>query len=211
MNAAITKAKSLVIKFEGTVPLKADDHRFQGRLVITTDNKFRIDMTEDASSSALLVVSDGTKTTESPSKEVGKKFGPARVTSKDATKNLLSTFARSGICMPMVYANVIEEGKAGTIEEVDPSLKASDFRFGKKEKVDGKNAQAIDYKLTMSRRDDQIVFDATVWMDVQTHLPLKRVLTIRLKVEKARPITETYLAVSVDGKIDEKTFELPKK
>jgi hypothetical protein len=30
-------------------------------------------------------------------------------------------------------------------------------------------------------------------------------------VEKARPITETYLAVSVDGKIDEKTFELPKK
>jgi hypothetical protein len=51
--------------------------------------------------------------------------------------------------------------------------------------------------------------NATVWVDVKTHVPLKRLLTAKVGDQELK-VTKTYSKVVVDGKLDAKTFELPK-
>ena len=88
---------------------------------------------------------------------------------------------------------------------LDDMFKVSDFVLGKKEKVGEREAQVIDYKLVMDNRDTA---ETTIWIDTETKLPLKRVLSSKNANESLR-ITETY-RIRVNGKIDGKKFELLK-
>ena len=88
---------------------------------------------------------------------------------------------------------------------LDDLFKVSDFVLGKTEKVGEREAQVIVYKLVMDNRDTA---ETTIWLDTETKLPLKRVLSSKIDNESLR-ITETY-EIHVNGKIDGKNFELPK-
>jgi len=90
------------------------------------------------------------------------------------------------------------------------SLIASDFKFGKKEKIGDVEAQAIEYVLTVDLGGKKSKVPVTVWLDPKTTLPLKRVKVVEEDGKKGT-ITEVFKEWKLDGKIDAKKFELPKE
>src|SRR5262245_59992796 len=82
---------------------------------------------------------------------------------------------------------------------LDDLLTVHDFTMGKVEKVGDRKAQRIDYKLQYKSGFKRTV-GATIWLDSETNLPLKRA---------GLGSTETY-EIRLNGKIDAKMFALPK-
>ena len=103
-------------------------------------------------------------------------------------------------------------GLRGALDVFDPDagMKAatsaefavSGFTMGAKEKVGEREAQAVNYTL---ERKGEPASDATVWIDTETHLPLKHVIRMDVMVR-----SETYSEFKVGEKIDPAKFELPK-
>jgi hypothetical protein len=134
---------------------------------------------------------------------------PARDTPKKLGERVLTGTARGGIFVPMYLAvEVSPEGEKPKEADLNELLKVSGFKLRKKEKVDGKEAQVIEYMLTVASVGG-VKINSTVWVDAKTHVPLKRLLTAKVGDQELK-VTETYSKVVVDGKIDPKTFELPK-
>ncbi|HUE16890.1 MAG TPA: sigma-E factor regulatory protein RseB domain-containing protein [Planctomycetaceae bacterium] len=123
-------------------------------------------------------------------------------TPHDLNAMIVGSFSRLGILAG--FRNTTQQPG-----EEEPGLedmfKVSDFTMGKKERVAGRDAQVIDYKLVINNSDTA---ENTIWIDTETKLLLKRVINSKNGNESIR-ITETY-QICVDGNIDGKSFELPK-
>src|SRR5262249_9633194 len=79
------------------------------------------------------------------------------------------------------------------------------FRVVAAEKVGGRDAKVVRYKMNMSGiKDDDAVFN--VWIDTKTLLPLKRLIVTK----SLGTITEHYNALTLDPKIGPREFKLPK-
>ena len=90
-------------------------------------------------------------------------------------------------------------------------FKASEFKLGKKEKIGEREAQVIEYKLAYeeaAKETPDLSLSEKLWLDVETHLPLKRVVVGKLKKEFT--CTEEYSEFTLNPKVDAKLFELPK-
>jgi RNA polymerase sigma factor (sigma-70 family) len=128
------------------------------------------------------------------------------VEEQDTPKNFNAMFAGTFSRVGMLAGFRARTQQAG---EKDPGLdemfKVSDFVLGKREGVGERQAQIIHYKLVMDNRDTA---ETTVWLDLETKLPLKRVLSSQMGNESLR-VAETY-QIRLNGKIDGKKFELPK-
>jgi hypothetical protein len=94
-------------------------------------------------------------------------------------------------------------------EEIKPGevFVPTDFKLGKKEKVGEHEAQAVEYTFKPPFGEMPSV---VVWIDLKTQLPLKRAVTEKTGNQK-RTYIETFTKLNLDGKIDPKQFELPKK
>src|SRR5258707_34072 len=85
-------------------------------------------------------------------------------------------------------------------------FKVSAFKALPAEKVNGRDAVVIEYKVTVPQNQTAI---ATVWVDAATHLPLKR--TLRMEMGGAPvTVTETYSAFRLNPQLDANLFVLPK-
>jgi hypothetical protein len=82
----------------------------------------------------------------------------------------------------------------------------SDLKLGVTEKVEGREARVLSYKVRNFRRK---VLDVTLWVDPLTRLPLKRVGLTSEGGMKAH-FVELYTGIKIDEKLDPKQFELPK-
>jgi outer membrane lipoprotein-sorting protein len=80
------------------------------------------------------------------------------------------------------------------------------FKLGKKEKVDGREAQAIEYKLKGLEAGE---IACTLWIDCESGLPVKRD-TGSGSGPKEMGIVESYSGLKLDEKIDPAKFELSK-
>ena len=132
--------------------------------------------------------------------------GPTQPTLAGLNQLLAAKFARAGVGFSFFLAvgkDTDETRKAG----IDALYPATAFRLGAKEKVGGRTARTIEHKLTWAGK--QPVLRATVWVDVQTHLPLKRVLTGSKRGFTVH-ITEVYATITRDGRLDGKLFDMPK-
>jgi len=208
MSATLTQSKSFACTFELKMDTPEGKGSFKGRLAVAQGNKVRMEMKGEGGgkSTDLLSVSDGEKQITVDNK----KTQPVRDTPKNLAKNVLTGMARGGIFAPIFLAvEAVREGEKPGETNVEEMLKVSDFKLGKKEKVDGKETQAIEYLLAAASVGSGEKINATVWVDVKTHVPLKRLLTAKVG-DKQITVTETYSNVELDGKIDAKTFELPK-
>jgi outer membrane lipoprotein-sorting protein len=206
MSATLTRAKSFACTFELKVAGPQGKGSFKGRLVVAQGNKVRIEMDGEGGGKtmALRSVSDGRKTVAVDNKIAQ----PARDTPKNMAEQVLTGMARGGLFVPMFLA--VEgpaEGEKRAESDVGSILKVSDFQLGKKEKVDGKEAQAIEYTLTVASAGGEKI-NTTVWVGVRTHVPLQRLLIAKIGGQEMT-VKETYSHVVVDRKIDAKTFELP--
>jgi outer membrane lipoprotein-sorting protein len=89
--------------------------------------------------------------------------------------------------------------------ELDKAAPAKDFKLGAKEKIGKKDTQVVEYDLTLLGAS----LKASVWIDTATQLPVKREVVGQEKGKEVR-LSESYSTFTVDAKIDEKAFELPK-
>ncbi|HKB40512.1 MAG TPA: hypothetical protein VKD72_29070, partial [Gemmataceae bacterium] len=127
---------------------------------------------------------------------------------RSLTETALASVMRGGVWMTM-YAVLENQDPPAMLKDfnLDKHMSVSDFKLGKKEPVSGKEAQVIEYKLNPGA--DELVM--SVWIDVRTLLPLKRVVKGKPKVGPYQVIvTETYTKAAVDEKVDDKDFEIPK-
>ena len=158
--------------------------------------------------SRVITISDGKKTWTTRNKAG---VGWVGDTPKNDNAVLAGAIARGGFIswFPM---NTFQDKPRRLPAELDDVI-AANFSFGKKEKIGERQAQRIDYKLTTNFADDRSkklkeTFAAQVWLDNETNLPVKRVITVQEGDEKTQ-LTETY-DIRINAKIDAKEFELPK-
>jgi outer membrane lipoprotein-sorting protein len=129
----------------------------------------------------------------------------------DAPANLneiLKTMtARTGVFFALeAIEHVVAQVKG---KQVPPEklFAVSDFKLGAKDKIGDRPAQTITYSMVVA--GSPLTASVTVWIDTQTNLPLKRIITDK-KGTKGFEVTETYTGFTMDAKINAKMFELPK-
>jgi outer membrane lipoprotein-sorting protein len=198
MAKKLAEAKTLQVTFEGSVdmPEKAE---IKGFLGLASAGKVSLKVEGRRSNERKYgLVSDGTKVIDFPN--TGKE--KERKTPDKFNELFAGLMARAG---PVIgYRNWSKPPSANaTLDELVP---VSAFKLGKKEKVRDRQAQAITYELKHEGDDTLTV---TLWIDEESHLPLKRVFRGKVKDRDAL-YRETYSAVLLDKKIDAKIFELPK-
>jgi outer membrane lipoprotein-sorting protein len=125
-------------------------------------------------------------------------------TPEQVRNGVTALLARSGLGVML-----IRQGKKDDKEKEDPlkAVQVSEVKGGKEEKVGDRKALVLTYKLTI--RNEPVAFAGTVWLDVQTNLPLKRTLSAEVGGERFT-LTETYSDFRLNPKLDARTFELPK-
>jgi hypothetical protein len=97
--------------------------------------------------------------------------------------------------------------EADKLDKVEGSkLDAWDFKASAAEKIDGRDAKVVRFKVgEQGDRDAALV---TIWIDSKTLLPLKRVVVPNPRSPAVA--TEVYKQFTLDPKIDAKLFQLPK-
>jgi hypothetical protein len=128
-------------------------------------------------------------------------------TPTDANAILAGGFSRAGVHGGFFSMAKDRDDKTDTLDKLLP---LSDFSLGKKEMIGGRQAQKIDYQFRFgfsSFRTEKL--HAHVWLDSETHLPLKRVISGPF-VPDPLHVTETY-DIRLNSKINDKMFVLPKK
>jgi hypothetical protein len=198
MQAAIAASKPLRIQFTSSVEDKAAPlTRLKGTLAIEEGNKAEFEVEGQAGTRkfTLKLTSDGTKVRihrleSPPPPDLGPLPPTAEVEApKTLTGNLASAMARGGAWLAQEYfdgeyraaADRHFKAMQGIINP--PPTKETDvtdrhllkaFKLVKKEKVGDRTAQAVSYDLVRTGEMAGLFTTVTVWIDVETSLPLKR-------------------------------------
>jgi len=206
MEQQILKAKTLQSELD--IVAKGDKETFmavKGRIAIAQGGKIRLELEGEVQKDKdkMTMVSDGKQMVMDSSKRPGK----SQDAQKQMTEITLAAMARSGIVPVLFFASDRSDEKEDKTFDIDKMFKITDLKLGKKGAIDGKETQAIEYKLTPKLAKETMTM--TVWIDVKTNLPVKRVAESK-EGDKMFTITETYGKLTLDGKVDDKEFVLPK-
>jgi hypothetical protein len=213
MEMKVMKAKSVECAGEMTAEIDADGTvQIQPRkyTLCAEGNKARMEyfIGSGDKKHKIILIADGTKMTTSLD---GKSEDPKQ-DSKCFSEVLRSQITRGsvGVSYFLPHNLSVEQPKEFKIDE---EFKVSDFKLGKKEMVGKQEAQVVEYK-TVPKQQPETAFMVTVWLDTKTQLPLKRVAVHTLTDGNRKATytaTDTFTKLELDGKIDPKQFELPKK
>jgi outer membrane lipoprotein-sorting protein len=199
MEKQIRDAKSVKMAFEIDSAIDKDNTKMRGFVSVAEGNKARLEVTgsDNGQPRSMTIISDGKtsyyKGSDKPSGE-----------SKPAEGNLSQTrpqiLARGGVFATFQIPPTTEGF------DIDKLMPASDFKLGKKEKVGVRDAQVVECTL---KPDNEQVVQMTVWLDTQTNLPLKRLITSSGQKGVFR-VTEIYTEITLNPKFDDKMFAVPK-
>ncbi len=183
------------------VDAKSDTTRLRGNfkisLLLAQGNKLRLLLTEtdteepDPVRSAL--TSNGTTLRMSSKGKDEEKATPKGLHTLGST-----CASRAGIIFFLLLVVTQEQGSSGKLPDSEELLRATEFKLAKDEKVGGRDAKVVRYKLNTA--------EVTLWLDARTHLPIKR----HILFEKTWVIAETYTEFLLDPKVDAKAFKLSK-
>jgi outer membrane lipoprotein-sorting protein len=214
MEKKIRSAKSLqvVVRTE-LVQDQQPDIVVTGTLYHAQGNKGRLRMEariEGKSVYSVVLVSDGKLLYM---KEVGEKGSLEKIPKhlEDTDKSTPALVARIGTISSffvgqLVVGNTSDPAKMDTFD-VDKALPAKGFKLAGTEKIGHRKAHVVEYLI--ESQHSKVPIKATVWIDAQTQLPLKRALIAEFR-KVSRRITETYNEFILDPKLDAKLFEIPK-
>jgi outer membrane lipoprotein-sorting protein len=205
MEQPILKCKTFKADVEVAVG-PGNDSKLKGRLLVAQGNKMRLELDGSIKGKPgkMAMVSDGTKMRMSGDTGPGNE----QETPKQLSEIALASVTRTGVFVPMfLLVEAAEPGKKPEPFDLDKQFSVSDIKLGKKESVSSKEAQALDYKLTTKAAKEPLA--VTVWIDVKTNQPVKRVITVKEGTETFT-VTETYAQATVDDRIDDKEFQFPK-
>jgi outer membrane lipoprotein-sorting protein len=204
MEKKVNSAKAVRVASDDKV--NARGIRLKWMLVFAQGNKCRLDREYTADLQGLegkvvkvSTISDGTKllSVEDGTPRL-KEDAPA-----DLTNMLQGSISRCG--MSVQWLTGLDGKKQGF--KIDEDFKVTDFVLGDKEKVGEHEAQVVRYSVFLRGK---VKLPVSVWLDTKSKLPLKRVTTIPDKGEQKLTVTETFTEVTLNPKLEPKTFELPK-
>jgi RNA polymerase sigma factor (sigma-70 family) len=203
MEKKVRGAKSLQVAVDSEVDSKDFKGTVKTTIYATQPNKSRleIDFTIDGKADKLLFLTDGkaryTKQGDKGTLDPDPKKAAAE------GKLVPGIVARMGVSAAMIMARSAKQGEEKEVD-LDKDVPVTDFKLGAKEMVGKSMAQVVSYQLDF----DGISAKMSLWIDTNTHLPLKRVVTVDEGGQMIR-ITETYSTFTIDAKLDPKLFELP--
>jgi hypothetical protein len=204
MEKKINSVKTIECRFEGKKQVNFDKGEFKGTLLLGEGNKCYL---EGTMMSLPGLIEKGTTICDGTKMYVITDGKPAAVhdAPKDLNAQIRAALAQTGL---RLQASVSINGTLHDLKQfLAPDRKSTEFRLGKKGKVGGKESHWIQYTLPGGVGSDIRV---NLWLDAETDLPLKRTLNWS-SLTSTIYITETYTDLILDGKIDAKKLELPKK
>ena len=194
MEEKLVKAKTVHLKLEGS--MEPMDFKITGELWLGEGGRVRMDLEGKSGDMvrSVSMVSDGT-TVNTSSDDRKKSFKAP----ESFGKLVRTCIARAGFLGTVDTTD--SETEAGT--EPGEGFTVSEFKMGAKEKVGERSAQGLEFTVTKKKKKDTAAI--TLWIDVETQLPLKRTLKLG-----GRSLTESYSGLKLDEKIDAAKFEPPK-
>jgi hypothetical protein len=206
MEARLTKAKNVSLSY--SVELEVDGKKLlalKGSLTFAEGDRVCLDAEGNVfgRDAKLTLISNGKRLRSTSTAEL--KGQPKEVpTPKNLTGALARLVSRSGIFLGIENLDVDRDQE----RELKPGelFPVSDLKLGGKEKVEGREARVLTYKIVGPRNK---AGDVTLWVDLLTRLPLKHVVIPSEGKEKGR-LVEIYTSIKIDEKLDPKQFELPK-
>jgi outer membrane lipoprotein-sorting protein len=201
MEAKIANAKALKMVCKSSVEVGANAYRVDVTLYAAAGNRLRVQAVgalRAKKDEELLVIADGKNigVSQSPKADLA-----VRDLDADQNQKLLDLLVRAAT------GTVLDELlRPGTQPGAD--LVLSNFKLGAKEKVDGKReARLVEYEVGLKQKSG--VLKVKLWIDTQSLLPVRRVMTITSGTTEAR-YTEVFSEFALDPAVDAKLFELPK-
>jgi outer membrane lipoprotein-sorting protein len=196
MEKRIRAARSLALEFNSQNT--ADDKKFtvKGTIHIAAGNKTRLDLESEVFElgGKTLIVTNG--------KSKYAKVGPMVFREGPFPPEgdvLLALIARFGATAAAM------ERKIATAD-LDKDFPVRNFQLGAKEMIGQRETQVVQYQIQNKLVGN--LAEMSVWIDTKTQLPLKRA---EKETGKENRSTETYSVFTVDGKLDDKLFDIPAK
>jgi len=196
--------KSLQVVFDAEMVGQGGKLTFKGTVSFGLGNKARMDLAANfgRNTEKILFIADGM---QGYLKEGDKgKVDPNPKKVQQLDKILPGLLARLGLATMFMIARSDFNNQNDFDLDKDTAIK--NFKLGAKEMVGKRNTQVVDYQVEFQGETSKV----SLWIDTQTQLPLKRVLTAE-KMGQTFQITETYTTFQVDTKLDPKLFEIPAK
>jgi outer membrane lipoprotein-sorting protein len=204
MDQKLKEAKAYRFDFELHVGLEKDLAKGKGTFLLAADNrlKFTFAGTLDGKAAKNLLVSDGKKVASQ-----GEFDGKPRTTAAKNVHSKLSTGATFVLSRAGLFALLgpITDGQDPKGTE---DWKLSDFKTIGPEKIDDRQAQAIEYQLLPP--GEKTAWKCKLWLETSTGLPLRRLLEVTSDGKVSLRVTETYTPWELEPKLPEGTFTLPK-
>jgi outer membrane lipoprotein-sorting protein len=203
MEQKLGKAKALKVGIAIESEEGGEALKVKGTLILAAGNRMKLTMEGKGGKESiqLAMISDG--------KKLVTQSGPA---GKPETENkavhdklfdlLVGYVSRAGLFIGVDAVDRADAKPAST-------LKLSDFKTIGKEKVEGREANVIEYQITHIA--GKVITTCKLWLDAQTNLPLKRSLsTKRDDIKLVSRVDEMYIGWEMDPQLPEGTFTLPK-
>jgi RNA polymerase sigma factor (sigma-70 family) len=192
MEDTLAKVKTLECFFE----IKLGILSYEGNLFLAEGNRARLEINEATKERRMrsFLVSNGVSLSY---QDNGMSKSQVSKTPKDLNRGILTWLARPGIFVPQCPLPDV------AAEDAKDRFPVSGFQFGNREKIGERESQRLEYQLSVKGQMDPM--SVTVWLDVKTELPVKRVVT---SAGQEVTVVETYEKLSLNEKVDAKKFEL---
>jgi outer membrane lipoprotein-sorting protein len=195
MQQALSQARTLDCVFEVKAEV-GNGNDFRGRLLLAEGNRMHLQMEgqRKGALTKMAVISDGTKLVA----ETGGARKELPNVPKSLNQEIVTVMTQAGGRMLARGVIVPEapEGQEAKGKRFADRLRASGFKLGRKEKLNERDAQVIEYKLQLEGEDDSPA--AALWLDTQTNLPIKRTFT---DTKSGKLVyTETYPKITLGRK-----------
>lgn len=204
MEEKIAGARTLQSAFKASFGGEARGELAGGFLLQGQSGRMTLEGTAQGKPVKILRVSDGKRT------KVVSQDNAIRVEEETPPRfgeDTRTVVSRLGFCtMFFSFMRTPDSSKEG--KPLAQTLVTRDFSKGAREKVGERDAQAVSYTLVETERNE-VGVTVSVWVDLETALPLKRVVTFR-REGKEVTITETSSDFRLDAEIEPSKFELPK-
>ena len=218
LSRATSLKCDLKIKVEGTGepngPFKKQE--LAGSLALATPNLVRFELKKTAAEPSdlpgvhfWLTVSDGKRNLHEDSGTPKPLVHNAGKEEENALADYSTLLARSGLYLVTLPLPPV------AARDMKDRFPVSEFKLGPKEKVGDVMAQRLDYRFDVKGQKqpngDDAPFQASVWIDPKTSLPLKRAITWKFAGVQVISIDERYENLVIDEKIDTATFKVPQE
>jgi outer membrane lipoprotein-sorting protein len=200
MEKKVQSAKAVHVVCDGQVTSMDMKSTMKGDVRLAEGEKVKMLLEVDAGGKAMkwTRISDGKKVYSSVNDRVN-------VTDvKPSDKNVEQSLAMIGRLGVLAAIRGKDRNQGFDIDKVAP---VKEFNLGAKEQIGKQVTQVVEYQVTLP---DEPAAKISVWIDIATHLPVKREVVGQRKDGQEVRISETYSTFTVDAKTEAKEFELPK-